>query len=284
MQWIQQLHQEYDFDVISIDGKSLRRSHDRKSMKQMLHSVCAWSTANNMVLGQQAVDAKSNEITAIPKLLEMLEIKGAIVTTDAMGCQKEIASQIVAQSGYYMLQVKGNHPELSEALGTLFTELHDGERKELLHRCDRNKNEAHGRQELRMYFQVQLPKSFTDRFSQWQGLTTAVQVHNVTVRDGIETSEVRYYISSLALGVRRAAQAVRNHWQIENTLHWTLDMTFNEDQSRIRKGHGPENFGLLRRFALSIIKQDSSKGSVRKKRKRAAWNDDYLLTLIKQTI
>lgn len=282
LQWIEEWNQHEGLKLIAIDGKSLRGSHDGSSMKKMLHSVCAWNTANRLVLGQQVVDEKSNEITAIPELLKQLEIKGAIITIDAMGCQKGIAKDIVEQEAFYVLAVKDNHPQLAQAITELFTQAHDGEQPDLKMRSHETQDEGHGRKEQRMYHQIELPKSFTERFSEWEDLKTVVQAMNVTERDGKETNEVRYFISNLPLGVRKAATSIRSHWGIENTLHWTLDMTFQEDQSRIRKDHGAENFGLLRRFAVSLIQQDTSKGSTRKKRKRAAWNENFLLSLLEK--
>lgn len=284
LSWIKELHQDLGLQTVAIDGKSLRRSHDRSSMKKMLHSVSAWSTTNRLMLGQLAVDEKSNEITAIPKLLKFLELEGAVVTMDAMGCQKEIVDQVIEQGGDYMLAVKDNQPTLAAAITELFNEYHDDQLPELIVRSHETNEKGHGRQEHRMYFQAALQESFLEKFSDWRGLKTVVQVMNVTERDGKETTDVRYYISSLRPGVKKAASAIRNHWGIENSLHWVLDMTFNEDQSRIRKGHGAENFALLRRLAINIIEQDTSSGSIRKKRKRAAWNEDFLLNLIQQPV
>jgi predicted transposase YbfD/YdcC len=282
LSWIKELHEDFGLETVAIDGKSLRRSHDRSSMKKMLHSVSAWSATNRLMLGQLAVDEKSNEITAIPKLLQFLELEGAVVTTDAMGCQKEIADQIVEQGGDYMLAVKDNQPTLAAEITDLFNAYHDEQSPDLRVRSHETKEKAHGRHEHRMYFQAALQESFLEKFPEWRGLKTVVQVMNVTEREGKETTDVRYYISSLPLGVKKAATSIRNHWGIENTLHWVLDTTFNEDQSRIRKGHGAENFALLRRLAINIIQQDTSKGSIKKKRKRAAWNEDFLLNLIQQ--
>jgi len=275
--WIESLATEQDKKHIAIDGKTLRRSHDRNSMKSALHSVCAWCVDAHLVLGQQAVDQKSNEITAIPELLKQLELRGAIVTIDAMGCQKEIAAQIVAGGGDYVLAVKDNQPKLHAAVHEHFLELHEQNLAGSGCRRLTTRETIHGREEERQYYQAPLPKALQDLCDDWSDLTTLGQVITNTIRDGRETSEVRYYISSLPVGVKRFAEAVRGHWGIENSLHWVLDMTFDEDQSRIRKDSGPDNFALLRRFALSMIKQDTStKGSVRRKRKRAAWNNQEL--------
>jgi predicted transposase YbfD/YdcC len=286
--WIESLHEELGLKLVAIDGKTLRRSFDRtgrnrQTMKSALHAVCAWSVENHVVLGQQACDQKSNEITAIPELLKLLELRGAIVTIDAIGCQKEIAKQIAEAGGDYVLTVKDNQPKLLAAIQEHFDELHETDFVDSDCRRRTTKEKGHGRVELRYYYQAPLPEALRPFVKDWQGLTTIGQVISITERDGKECSEVRYYLSSLRLGVKRFAQAVRGHWGIENSLHWVLDVTFNEDQSRIRKDHGPDNFALLRRFALTLIKQDTSPGSIRKKRKRAAWNHDALAKIARLT-
>jgi len=279
--WIESLQDRADDKHVAIDGKTLRRSHDRKTMKSALHSVCAWSVENHLVLGQQGVHEKSNEITAIPKLLEILELKGAIVTIDAMGCQKKIASDIVRGGGEYVLAVKKNQPKLHAAIEKHFDDLKEGKLRDEKCRQYTTREKNRGRQEERHYIQSALPESMFGFVGDWSGLLTIGKAINRTIRNGKKTEEVRYYITSLKLGVQRFAGAVRGHWGIENSLHWTLDMTFREDESRIRKDHGPENFASLRRFAISVIKQDTSKGSIRRKRKRAAWNNEALEILLK---
>ena len=284
--WIESLHSELGLKLVAVDGKTLRRSHDRQdrqTMKAALHTVCAWSVENHLVLGQQACEAKSNEITAIPELLQLLELKGAIVTIDAMGCQREIAQAIIDGNGDYVLAVKENQPKLHEAIRQHFDQLHETEFAEGDCRRRQTKEKGHGRVEQRYYYHAPLPDALRPFANQWQGLATIGQVISITERDGKECCDVRYYISSLPPGVKRFAQAVRGHWGIENSLHWVLDVTFNEDQSRIRKDHGPENFALLRRFAVSLIKQDTSPGSIKRKRKRAAWNNHALAKLAKLT-
>jgi predicted transposase YbfD/YdcC len=277
--WIESLGAELPGRQVAIDGKTLRRSHNRQTMKSALHSVCAWSVEQRLVLAQRAVDEKSNEITAIPELLQLLELKGAIVTIDAMGCQKEIAAQIVAGGGDYVLTVKDNQPKLHAALHAHFLQLHEAgfAGSDCRRRVTRDK--AHGREEVRTYYQSSVPAALTGG-DEWDGLASIGQVVSITQREGKEVADVRYYISSLKPHVTRFADAVRGHWGIENSLHWVLDMTFAEDQSRIRKDHGPENFALLRRFALSLLQQDTSPGSVRRKRKRAAWNNEALATAV----
>lgn len=282
LQWMETLHKQLGFQLIAIDGKTARRSHDRQSMQSALHLVCAWNVANHMVLGQEATAAKSNEITAIPKLLQMLELKGALVTIDAMGCQKEIASQIVDGGGDYVLAAKDNQPTLTAAIGDHFTRLHETDFAGCEVRRLTTVDEGHGRAERRLYFITALPDSMKSFQADWKKLTSIGQAISITQRDGREVSDVRYFILSLEPQVKRFATAVRGHWGIENSLHWVLDMTFREDECRIRKDHGPENFATIRRTALSLIKRDKSKGSIKKKRKRAGWNNDALLNIIQQ--
>jgi len=279
-QWLETLHEQLGFEQIAIDGKTLRRSHDRSSMRATLHLVSAWSVANQLVLGQEATAAKSNEITAIPKLLQILELKGAIVTIDAMGCQKEIAQQIVGGGGDYVLAVKDNQPTLQAAISDYFLHLHETDFVGCEVRRWTTIDEGHGRHERRTYYVTPLPESMQSFAADWKKLTSIGQAINISFRDGREVADIRYFILSRPPQVKQFATAVRGHWSIENSLHWTLDMTFREDESRIRKDHGPENFATLRRTALGLIKQDKSKGSVKKKRKRAGWNNAALLTIV----
>jgi predicted transposase YbfD/YdcC len=283
-QWHETLHEQLGFQQIAIDGKTLRRSHDRSSMQATLHLVSAWSVANQLVLGQEATAAKSNEITAIPKLLQILELKGALVTLDAMGCQKEIARQIVGGGGDYVLAVKDNQPTLQAAISDYFLHLHETDFAGCEVRRWTTIDEGHGRHERRTYYVTPLPESMQSFAADWKKLTSIGQAINISFRDGREVADIRYFILSMPPQVKRFATAVRGHWSIENSLHWTLDMTFREDESRIRKDHGPENFATLRRTAVGIIKQDKSKGSVKKKRKRAGWNNAALLTIVQNAI
>jgi predicted transposase YbfD/YdcC len=214
----------------------------------------------------------------------MLELKGAIVTIDAMGCQKEIAAQIVAGGGDYVLAVKDNQPTLHAALQAHFLHLHETDFAACEVRQWTTLDEGHGRQERRTYYVTALPESLHSLADEWKQLTSIGQAINITFRDGREVADIRYFILSTPPRVKRFAAAVRGHWSIENSLHWTLDMTFREDECRIRKDHGPENFASLRRAALGLIKRDKSKGSVKKKRKRAGWNNAALLTIIQNAV
>jgi predicted transposase YbfD/YdcC len=281
--WMTSVHEQLGFRLVNIDGKTLRRSHDAVSMKSALHAVSAWSVENHLCLGQVATDQKSNEITAIPELLRLLDLKGAIISIDAMGCQKEIAQQIIEGGNDYVLAVKDNQPSLHSAIQGAFKLYHEEELPEIVCRQHTTTDLAHGRQETRYYYCMELPESMRSFKKEWAGLRSIGQAITVTIRDGVETYEVRSYITSLEPKVKQFAASVRGHWGIENSLHWVLDMTFNEDQSRIRKDHGPENFALLRRFAISLIKQDKSPGTIRRKRKRAAWSTAALQKIIRIT-
>lgn len=277
--WIASVGSATDGEIVAIDGKTLRRSFDRQSGKAALHMVSAWSAKNHVVLGQKSVDAKSNEITAIPKLLELLEIKGAIVTIDAMGCQKNIAEKIAEKEGDYVLALKGNQQELHDSVREAFEQALENEDDASFRRYQtREKNR--GRREHRTYYQMKAPKNLPGK-TQWKGLRTIGLVVSINERDGKTVDEVRYYISSLSLGVKRFAQAVRSHWSVENQLHWVLDVTFDEDQSRVSKDHGAENLATLRRMAISLFKQyKGDKESIRQRRLAASWNTAYLLKVL----
>ena len=266
--------------IIAIDGKTLRHSFDKRTGKKALHLVSAWAVENRLLLGQEAVDQKSNEITAIPKLLEILELSGAIVTIDAMGCQKEIARQIHEGGGDYVIGLKGNQPHLHEAVKEEFSKHMENDFEEVECRQHHTSESGHGRIEERDYYQMKLPFDFPGQ-NEWAGMKTIGMVINNTECNGAFSDDVRYYISSLPLGVKRFAECARGHWGIENGLHWTLDVTFDEDQSRISKDHGAENFGLLRRIALSVLKNhNGDKKSVRQRRLRSGWDLDYLLEIL----
>jgi len=280
LSWISALHEISGGQIVAIDGKTLRRSFDAATSKSAIHMVSAWATANCITLGQVVVDEKSNEITAIPKLLEMLEISGCLVTIDAMGCQTEIAQTIVERKADYVLAVKGNQPTLHDGIADFFGDhLDDDFARVKVSRC-RTSQRGHGRQEVREYFVCPVPDDLPDR-ARWPRLKAiGMAITYVTVA-GKETSEVRYYILSRRLSARRFGQAVRGHWGIENRLHWQLDVTFQEDQSRLRKGHADVNFSSLRRTALSLLKNERSlKVGVKNKRLAAGWNEDYLAQVL----
>jgi predicted transposase YbfD/YdcC len=268
---------EIDQPVLAIDGKTLRRSHDRKNGLGPLHSVSVWASDFGLTLGQVACDQKSNEITAIPELLQLVDIKGAIVTIDAMGTQKKIAAQIVAGGADYVLALKGNQETTYQAaIDYLDQHVENGLAEA---RCHLTEEQGHGRHETRTYLQMRVPKTLPG-FASWPGLKTIGLVISCCLRDGKECLEKRHYISSLPMGVKRFARAVRAHWGIENTCHWTLDVTYREDQSRIREQHLRENFAWLNRFTLSLLKQHPGKDSLVMKRRSCGWNDEFLMQVL----
>lgn len=265
---------------VPIDGKTLRGSHGAKGRQNPLHLVSAWATAQGLTLGQVAVDDKSNEITAIPQLLEMLELKGAIVSIDAMGCQKEIAAKIEKAGADYVLAVKDNQPKLAAAIADFFIQRH--ERGDFAkHRCRQHNTseKSRGRLEERYYLVAPLPQSLQEFLPDWAKLCSIGQVISHTTRGDKQTSDVRYYILSREPRVKEFARAVRCHWSIES-MHWVLDVVFGEDASRIRNGYATENFGFLRKFILSLLKQDTSRGSLKVKRKKAGWSTDFLESIL----
>jgi predicted transposase YbfD/YdcC len=276
LSWITALHAVSDGQIIAIDGKTLRRSYDTASGKSAIHMVSAWATANHISLGQVVTDAKSNEITAIPKLLELLEISGALVTIDAMGCQTQIAAQIVELKGDFCLAVKGNQQTLHHGIMDFFEEQLAADFAETTVRRHATTEHDHGRDEERMYFICPAPADLPDR-DRWRGLKAIGMAISRTQRDGQECLAVRYYILSVYVAAARFASAVRDHWGIENKLHWQLDVTFQEDQCRIRKGHADANFSSLRRTALSLLKNErTAKVGVKNKRLLAGWDATYL--------
>jgi predicted transposase YbfD/YdcC len=263
--------------ILAVDGKTLRRSHDRKNGLGALHSVSIWASEFGLSLGQVACAEKSNEITAIPELLRLVDIKGAIITIDAMGTQKAIAAEIIDGKGDYVLALKGNQETLHQAVIDYIDKQLDGDLKQACEHVTVEK--GHGREETRTYLQLPAPKSLPG-FTLWKGLKTVAIVTLRCVRDGKETIEVRYYISSLPMNVRRLARAVRSHWGIENGCHWVLDVTYREDESRIRQEALRENFAWLNRFTLSLLKQHSDRTSLAMKRRSCGWDDNYLLQVV----
>jgi len=266
--------------VLAIDGKTLRRSHDRKNGLGALHSVSIWASEFGLSLGQVACAEKSNEITAIPEVLRLVDIKGAIITIDAMGAQKAIAADIVDGGGDFVLALKGNQGTLHQAVIDHIDEQLEGELEGAQELVTTEK--GHGRVETRTYLQLPAPKELPG-FTLWKGLKTIAIVTSLCLRDGKETIEVRYYISSLAMGVKQLARAVRGHWGIENGCHWVLDVTYREDESRIREESLRENIAWLNRFTLSLLKQQSDRKSIAMRRRCCGWNENYLLQVLAST-
>jgi predicted transposase YbfD/YdcC len=265
-----------------VDGKTLRRSHDVKNGLGALHSVSLWASEFGLTLAQVATDEKSNEITAIPEVLKLVSIKGAIITIDAMGTQKEIAGQIVDQKGDYVLALKGNQEKLHQAVMEYVDQQVQTDFKKIGARRHITREKGHGRIETRHYVQMPAPKTLPG-YKNWKGLLTIGVAMLYCLRDGKETAETRYFISSLGMGVRKLARAIRNHWGIENTCHWSLDVTYREDESRIRNEHMRENFAWLNRFTLSLLKQHPGKDSLAMKRRGCGWNTKFLTEVLTGT-
>jgi predicted transposase YbfD/YdcC len=278
--WIEALHEATERQVIAIDGKTLRRSFDRAKGRSALHLVHAWATANHLLLGQVAVDQKSNEITAIPVLLKMLSISGAIVTIDAMGCQKEIAHTIRDRKADYILALKANHERLFEQVVAFWEAGYARRMKGPDIRYHRQWNESHGRFEARRCWATS-DLDWLEGREEWKDLKSVVFIESERFIGDSLSVETRYYLSSLPNDAKLLNEAIRSHWGVENSLHWVLDVTFQEDRSRIKKENAPENFGLLRRLALCLLKKETtSKRSIKGKRMRAAWDDGYLLRVL----
>jgi predicted transposase YbfD/YdcC len=286
LNWSMALAQDLAGEVVAIDGKTLRRSLDRRSGKHPLHLVSAWASQAGLVLGQVATEDKSNEITAIPELLEMLDLQGATVTIDAMGCQKDIAAKILEKKGDYVLAVKDNHPLLHQDVQRILAEaMTPGDPVGCRHHQTIDK--GHGRLETRQVWCTPTKgRLFLNHQDQdWPGLASAILVESRRTVDGQTTIERRYYISSHEATSPHAAKhlghMIRSHWGIENRLHWVLDMTFDEDRSRVRRGHGARNLAVLRKIALNLLRREtSSKTSLVCKRHRAGWDDAYLLKIL----
>jgi predicted transposase YbfD/YdcC len=265
--------------IYAIDGKTARRSHDRAKGLGALHSVSVWASEFGLTLGQVACAEKSNEITAIPDLLRLVDIKGAIITIDAMGTQKTIATQIVDSKADYVLALKGNHETLEKDVIEYVMNQMEDDFANVDARQFTTTETGHGRNDTRTYYHMPVPPDLAG-MKQWKGLKSIGVVVSESVRDGKETSEARYYISSLPVGVKRFARAVRGHWAIENTCHWSLDVTYREDESRIRERAIRENFAWLNRFTLSLLKQCPGRDSLVMKRRSCGWNDDFMMQVL----
>lgn len=280
LSWITSLHEITSGQVIAIDGKTLRRSYDAASSKSAIHMVSAWATINHISLGQVVVDAKSNEITAIPKLLDLIDVSGGMVTIDAMGCQTEIIEKIVEKKADACIAVKKNQPKLYAAIEQHFDALVESDFLDAKIRWMHSSEKGHGRDECRTYAICPVPESVKD-LERWKSVRAIGMSTNITVREGKEQTEIRYYILTRYVSGKRFADAVRTHWGIENSLHWQLDVTFREDDCRVRKGHSDANLSVIRRFALSMLKNEKSeKLGIKNKRLLAAWDTDYLAKVL----
>ena len=281
--WITELHKVTNGQVIAIDGKTLRRSFDKATGKAAIHMVSAWATANHISLGQVIVDEKSNEITAIPKLLKIIEISGGLVTIDAIGCQTEIAEKIIEEGADYCLAVKANQPTLHEGIKAFFLDHLEDDFARIDVMKHQTRETDHGRVDDRSYYLCEAPDNLPDR-SRWRNIQAiGISINNTQRRKGREIA-VRYYIISKLLTGEAFAGAVRGHWGIENNCHWQLDVTFGEDQCRVRKGHGDANLSTLRRTALSLLKKETTaKCGVKNKRLASGWDENYMAKVIFNT-
>ncbi len=274
--WVATVVEQTQGELIAIDGKTLRGSYDRDDDKAALCMVSAFASANRLIMAQEKVADKSNEITAIPKVLSALELAGCLVTLDAMGTQRQIAQQIRDQDGDYVLALKSNHPTLYEDVRTFFDEAQAKQFQDIEHDYCQHTDGGHGRIEVRRCWAVE-DVGWLRHQDRWAGLRSIVQVEAERLVGDQKSLERRFYITSLPAEAERLLAAVRGHWGIENRVHWVLDMSFSEDASRIRKDHGAENMGLLRRLTLNLIRQErETKGSMKGKRKRAGWDNQYL--------
>jgi predicted transposase YbfD/YdcC len=283
LNWTQAIRDVLQAEVIAIDGKTLRRSYDKGLGKGAIDMVSAWATATHLVLGQRKTAEKSNEITAIPELLRVLEVAGCIVTIDAIGCQTKIVETIVERGGDYIIAVKANQPRLYDDLQTMFRDAHATQFRDIAHDFHQTVEKDHGRIETRRCWTIAEPSclKYLNTPQAWKHLRTVVMVEAERQLGATSTLETRYFIASLENNAPLALSAVREHWSIENQVHWVLDIAFREDDSRVRKEHGPENFAVLRHIALNLLKQDkATKLGTQNKRLKAAWDQDYLLALL----
>jgi predicted transposase YbfD/YdcC len=279
--WIENITEELEIKVLAIDGKTLKQSYERNRQQKALVIVSAWSQEHRLVLGQEKVNSQSNEITAIPQLLEQLDISGCVVTLDAMGTQKEIAAQICQQKGNYILALKANQGSLYREVMASFEKVEHGQLQNRQSSQFQTLEKSHSRIEKRRIQTLPAATLSLKRRSEWRNIQTIVRVERERQLWNKTTHEVVFYLSSLEAGAQDFGKMIRSHWGIENTLHWTLDVTFREDSSRIRRDRAPENLALLRRFALNLINQEKTfKGSTRQKRFQAGLNNDYLLKIL----
>jgi predicted transposase YbfD/YdcC len=281
LSWVKGICKITAGEIIAFDGKQSRNSGDEKNGKGVINTVSAWAASNRLVLGQTKVESKSNEITALPELINVLDLAGCIVTIDAMGCQREIVKKIVQKEADYVIAVKKNQPSLYERVEQLFKQAIKTRGESLKTNSFSTREMNRGREETRNYLMISDITPSIDPLLKWQNLTSICMVESVRVVNDKTSVETRYFISSLEDNVEKIAEAIRGHWSIENSLHWVLDVTFQEDNSRIRKDNAPANFAVLRHIAVNIMSQNKSrKLSVRKKRFLASLDEKYSRELL----
>ena len=283
MEWVEAVNEVVAGQVVAIDGKTIRRSHDRQAGKSAVHMVSAWASANHLVLGQLRVNEQSNEITAIPELLGALDVSGCTVTIDAIGCQKEIAATVADRGADYVLALKQNQPQLYDDVTEMFDQARRTGFSDLSHHFSETVGKGHGRIEKRRCWAVSDADhlGYVNDRNEWASLRTLAMVESERTDNGKTSTQTRYYISSLPNDARTLLSSVRTHWGIENSVHWVLDVAFSEDDSRVRQGNAAENLSVLRRMALNMLKTETtSQGGVAAKRKRAGWDEDYLLLVL----
>jgi predicted transposase YbfD/YdcC len=283
MEWVKTINELTKGQVIAIDGKQVRGSVDNEAGKKAIYMVNAWASANQLVLGQLKVNEKSNEITAIPALLELLEISGCIITIDAIGTQTRIAETILERGGDYLLAVKENQGNLYEDMEYVFEQDRQDHFENAPYQHAKMINKGHGRIEIRRCWSISDPEylAMIRDLQHWPGLKTLVMIENERRTGEVVEKQRMYYITSLENDAEKILRAKRNHWQIENSLHWVLDIAFNEDHSRVRKDNGPENLAIIRQMALNLLKQEKTlKVGIKGKRLRCGWDTNYLLKVL----
>ena len=285
LSWMNAISSKTSGEIIALDGKQLRRSHDKNEGKAAIHMVSAWATTNRLVLGQVKVDEKSNEITAIPELLRCLDIDGCLITIDAMGCQVDIANLIIEKEADYLFSLKGNQSNLHDDVVLLFDDLEESNFSAYEYEHEKTVDKGHGRIEIRQCWTIADPEliRFLRGADRFRNLQTVLKVRAKRYIGDEHSVEDRYFISSAVANAAEALQATRTHWQVENSLHWVLDIAFREDESRIRKGNGAQNFAVLRHIALNALKQEkTAKVGIKNKRLKAGWDQSYLLKVLGQ--
>jgi predicted transposase YbfD/YdcC len=278
IEWVGTTNKISKGQVVAIDGKTLRGSKDGDI--KAIHMVSAWANTNKLVLGQIKTEEKSNEITAIPELLDLLDVSGCIITIDAMGCQTKIVDKIVSKSADYVLAVKGNQGSLSEDIQLFFEEKLPSKMKYVTHDYYKTLEKDHGRVEKREYYITEEIAWLLERHPKWKNLKSIGIAKSTVEIDDKKREDIRFYISSLPGNAIQFGDAVRGHWGIENSLHWVLDVAFHEDANRVRKDHSAENFAVIRHISLNLIKQESSKISIKNKRKLCGYDDDFRYKII----